>query len=213
MSADAPSRETAFEVLLSGLRADSPAPSAGYRALRQRLVGYFEWRDVDDPDELADETLDRVIARIEQGEQVQSIAAYAFGVARLVLLEWQRGRAVFVSGRSSMFQSTDDEDFPPAPSVTEALDVIGDRAEHEARLVRLEQCLERLAPNERQVVLDYYADHSSGRIAQRRDLIKTLRTSANNLRVKVFRIRAKIEACMLQALREAARELERGTPE
>src|SRR5215211_9543619 len=63
--------------------------SAGERFefLRTKLVFYFEYRRCDDPEELAQETLDRLR---QKKDEVKDPTRYCFGVARNVLHEYWR---------------------------------------------------------------------------------------------------------------------------
>src|SRR5688572_4083361 len=79
--------QQAFDKLLA--RLDSGQEPAGERYLRARrtLVRYFESRRSRVAEEQADETINRVARRLDEGAEIQNVNAYLYGVARLVLLE------------------------------------------------------------------------------------------------------------------------------
>src|SRR5262249_60796897 len=78
----------AFSKLLAELSPDSEAAGEKYEELRGQLIKFFEWRGSLFPDQHADEALNRVARKIDEGERIEkSVTAFALGVARFVLLE------------------------------------------------------------------------------------------------------------------------------
>src|SRR5262245_937900 len=79
----------AFRRLLAWM--DGPADTGGqnYLEIRRRLVLYFDRKNCPSPEELADETLNRVARRLEEEGSITSDtpAHYCYIVARFVLLE------------------------------------------------------------------------------------------------------------------------------
>lgn len=64
-----------------------------YLEMRQRLVAYFDRKNCSAPNELADETLNRVTRRLEEENLTDSeapAAKYCYIVARFVFLEYLR---------------------------------------------------------------------------------------------------------------------------
>src|SRR5215813_2559377 len=99
--------QQAFDGLLICLDSDRQRAAEKYEILRCKLVKFFEWRAcavlaVD----LADGTIDRVARRIEEGEQVQNVSNYAYGVARMVYLENLRELNRADEARGSMANDT-----------------------------------------------------------------------------------------------------------
>ena len=58
-----------------------------------RHLEFFEARGSHTPDEHADETFDRVMRRISEGERIENPAGYCYGVARFVWKEASRRRS------------------------------------------------------------------------------------------------------------------------
>src|SRR5262245_15491467 len=86
---------TGLDALLAALAADRVLAAQRYLELRGRLVRFFAWRQVSTPEDLADETLDRVCRRLADGVRIEAEdpALYVHGVARNVLREhWVRER-------------------------------------------------------------------------------------------------------------------------
>ena len=65
-------------------------PGTGYQLIRFKLIKYFEWQRCVAAEELADETIDRVARKIAEGQQMENLRGFFYGVARLVLKEFQR---------------------------------------------------------------------------------------------------------------------------
>jgi RNA polymerase sigma factor (sigma-70 family) len=63
-----------------------------YRRLRQRLVSYFHYRRCADPEDLADETIKRLLETYPREGELPGLGRWAFGIAQNVHREWLRAR-------------------------------------------------------------------------------------------------------------------------
>ena len=88
---------TGFSRLLARLGPDSDEAAAQYERLRATLEKFFDWHGAWPPEECADETLDRLTRKLEGEIEIVDVRSYALGIARLVLLEWQRRPATLSS--------------------------------------------------------------------------------------------------------------------
>src|SRR5262245_58861720 len=78
----------AFKKLLAELDPNQETAGGKYEELRRQLIKFFEWRGSFFPDELADETLNRLARKIDGGEEIEkNVIALALGIARFVFLE------------------------------------------------------------------------------------------------------------------------------
>lgn len=175
-----------FHRLLARLHPDSVVAADRYEALHQRLAGFFEWRGSHTPEDDADETLDRLARRLEEGVEIGNLDAYALGVARLVLLEALR--------RQERARHREAAATPPPASPPEA----------EARSRCLEGCLATLAAGEREMVLAYYREEGGSQIAARKALAARLGIAPYTLRSRVFRIRERLGGCVRGCLARLA---------
>ena len=82
----------AFERLLRLLDSDRERAGEKYELARRRLIAFFEARGAESPADHADETLNRAARKVAEGERVEDINKYLYGVARLLLLELGRAR-------------------------------------------------------------------------------------------------------------------------
>jgi hypothetical protein len=179
-----PLRSEPFEALLLKLGPDREAAGERYLQLRQRLVAVFEYRRCPLPEELADETLDRVARRLQEmgSEFVGSDPArYVFGVAWNVARESFRrptGAPLPDGWESRLVASAADD---------------GEGVEESC----LENCLERLSPADKRLVLDYHQGERSARIRGRSGLARDLGLTPNALRLKIHRLTSRLRECVL----------------
>ena len=84
--------EGAFRRLLGWLDEGVDSGGEKYLEMRRRLAAYFDRRNCPSPDELADETLNRVARRLEEQGTISETppARYCYIVARFVFLEYVR---------------------------------------------------------------------------------------------------------------------------
>jgi len=183
--------QQAFDKLLVSLASDRNEAGAQFEVIRTKLVRFFEWRSVVAPDEYADETLDRVARRIDEGQEIKNLRGYIYGVARMVLKEEIREREREFVPIEEIGDRIPEE--PPAP------------IEPEAREVCFDRCLDKLAPESRSLILDYYQEERRAKIELRQQLADRLRIPPNALRIRAHRIRTILEKCIINCLQSAER--------
>jgi len=169
-----------FGLLLAAL-GDHAGDGSHYEKLRAKLIFFFTRRLLAFPEDLADEVLNRLIRHLSQGTEIQSVDAFALGIARHVAQE-QRGRKVQVQGVDPVFF-----DNIPAPSAT---------LNNEEEIVRMERCLKRLSRSESRLLRGYYLVAGSNLMDARKKLLKTLGVSSTALRQRVFLARQRLRDCM-----------------
>ena len=168
-----------FGRLLALLAPDLDSAARRYEQLRQRLVRLFEWRGFRHAEDLADQAIDRVVRKIQEGLDLQGteLMRYAGGVARHIAQEtWRRRQREQVG-------SADAERPPFVP---------GRHTTTDLRLAQLEGCLASMGSGDRELILRYYSSDHAARIRNRRELAEELGLRANALRIRAFRIRQKL---------------------
>jgi len=168
--------EPALRRLLEHFSMDETRAALEYEASHRRLIVYFQARGCLPADECADQTLDCVARRLDEGEVVVSIRAYMFGVARRIAAEHnrqeKRRRAAWA---------------PLGPTDTESRAL-------EAEMARLDAQLQRLPRATARLLLDYHrSDERAGR-GHRRRLAERLGISYGALRTRVHRAHARLGA-------------------
>ena len=180
--------DQSLQPLLAWLDPDPDLAGRRYVRLQIKLTAYFEWRGCDLPDARADEALARMTRRIAAGEQVSaSPEAYAYGIARLLAREAFREQE---RQRRALAQAA-----PPPPTPVES----------ERDMDCLEACLARLASGDRELIVRYYSGGEGERIRERRRLAAGLGLSATALRLRAFRLRFALQACVEGCRRETER--------
>ena len=180
-----------FGALLRFLGSDREQAAVRYETIRRRLVRLFEWRGFGNPEDLADETIDRVARRIHEGIEVRSSDPYSYfcGVAYLVSKEV--GRRVSRERMALECEVRERDGWQPASPV--------DEPEDDGRLGCLRRCLQRLPDEQRLLVLRYHQE--SDHIRSRQALSQELGIPMNALRIRVHRIRRKLEQGVRECLR------------
>jgi DNA-directed RNA polymerase specialized sigma24 family protein len=181
-----------FEALLGQLDADRERAGERYETIRRKLVRLFEWRGCAMPEDLADVTMNRVARRLAEGIELRSSDPYGYfcGVAHLVFKESMRRAAreqrVLAEGGAWTPAAFDD----------------GEPADY--RLDGLRRCLALLPPDQRDLVLRYHQGangQGETNIRNRQALAQEVGLPMNALRIRVHRIRRKLESCVHDSLR------------
>jgi DNA-directed RNA polymerase specialized sigma24 family protein len=186
--------QQAFDSLLSWLDNDRDSAASKYEQIRLCLVKIFTCRGCYDPNELADDTINRVTAKVgEIGETYSGDPAlYFYGVAQKVLHEYWRKKPLFQE-----FSQTDREPRRQTAWTLERTDKTEDQ------YACLEKCMDGLAPENRRLVLEYYQDEKRAKINHRRKMAAQLGIAVNALRIRAHRIRLQLQQCVGTCLDEA----------
>ena len=174
-------------MLLAALDGDETRAAEKYETLRYKLANLLTWRGCSnsDADELADLTLDRVAAKISEGEKVENVAAYAGSVARFIFLEHKRKKREDAAG-----------DDLPEVAVDPDVEILNDRDE---RMECLRDCLASTVPNptDQKIIVGYYDTESNekNKVARKR-LAESLDLTIGALKVRACRLRDKLERCI-----------------
>jgi DNA-directed RNA polymerase specialized sigma24 family protein len=185
--------QSAFQQFLKWLDGDTDSGGERYLEIRRRLVFYFDRRNCASPDELADETLNRVARRLEEQGAITdaSPAHYCYIVAKYVLLEAVRApetRKTNIDHLSPSALAASQLAVPATPAVEEAT--------KEKRLNCLEECLRKLQTGDREMILQYYQGEQRAKIERRSQLAERLGLTMNALAIRACRIRTKLESCV-----------------
>lgn len=179
----------AFDSLFFSLDSDRENAGRVYENLRRKLLEFFEARGSCTPDEHADETFDRVMRRIAEGEKLENPAGYCYGVAKFVWMEASRKRA------KAPVELDDNLVFTPTVNGDTAADLEAARQVVEQRLDCLEKCLNHLADETRDFIIEYYKEENGVKIEQRKLLAERLSTTLNALRLRASRLRRELAKC------------------
>jgi DNA-directed RNA polymerase specialized sigma24 family protein len=171
----------ALSKFLARLDPDRERAGESYEHLRLTLTKFFDWRGANFPEEYADETLNRVIRKVDQGDAIDDIPTFCHGVARMVLLE---------KLKSPDHRRSDIESMPPSALLAPQPEEADERREC------LQKCLREMPLESRQLILQYYSDDKRQKINNRLALANQLGIPLNALRSRAQRIRDKLEVCV-----------------
>ncbi len=179
----------AFAKFLAQLDSDAERAGESYVELRLTLVKFFDWRGAHFPEECADETFNRVIRKIDAGEEIRDLASYCHGIARMIFLET-------LKHPDQKKVSLDELALVATPQV--------ESEEKTAREQCFEDCLRHLSAESRELILEYYKDEKRDKIDNRLAQADKLGIPLNALRSRAQRIRNKLEACVKQCIKGKA---------
>jgi len=169
-----------FANFLAWLSPDSDSAGEEYERLRFRLCTFFSQRRCSFPDELADETINRVILKSSE-ENIENKLAYCYGVARNVYRESLRKE------RSHL-------------NIDEVTIAVKAPAEQSFSGECLDKCLAELSPESQNLILDYFSEVKLAKIELHRRISERLEMTQTALRMRVMRIKQKLKVCVQECM-------------
>ena len=170
-----------FASFLEWLSPDSDSAGEEYERLRFRLCTFFSQRHCRFSDELADETINRVILKSSE-EKIENKLAYCYGVAKNVYRE---------SLRKEREHLNIDEVQIAAQSPPE---------EKSFSRECLDKCLAELSAESRSLILEYFSEVKLAKIELHRRISEKLEMSQTALRMRVMRIKQKLKVCVRECM-------------
>ena len=176
----------AFDKLLDSLASDRDSAANKYLEIRANLLKFFEWRGCPFPEDHADETFNRVARKIVDGEEIRNHAAYIIGVARLLVLE-------IIKANTKQREALNE---------FQAVDTTYDELA-EIRIECLQNCLQQLPADSRELIMEYYQGDKSAKIENRKRLGTRLGLTINTLRMRAQRLRDRLQVCVESCVSKA----------
>jgi DNA-directed RNA polymerase specialized sigma24 family protein len=169
-----------FANFLEWLSPDRDRAGDEYERLRFRLCTFFSQRQCGFADELADETINRVILKVSE-EKIESKIAYCYGVAKNIYRESLRKQRTHLDIDDVTIAAKE----PEGPSFSSEC---------------LDQCLEKLPSDSRSLLLDYFSEAKLAKIELHRRISETLQTTQTALRMRVMRTKQKLKICVQECM-------------
>jgi DNA-directed RNA polymerase specialized sigma24 family protein len=169
-----------FVSFLEWLSPDSDRAGEEYERLRFRLCTFFSQRHCAFADELADETINRVILKVAE-EKIENKIAYCYGVARNVYRESLRKERTHL----------DIDDVTIAAKAPEETSFSSEC---------LDQCLDKLPADTRNLLLEYFSEARSAKIELHRRISESLAMTQTALRMRVMRTKQKLKVCVQECM-------------
>lgn len=169
-----------FSDFLEWLSPGGEDAGEAYELLRFRLCTFFAQRRCRFPDELADETINRLMLKSAE-EHIENKLAYCYGVAKNVYRESLR--------KERHHLSVDD--------VTIAADAPAVRSFSEECL---DKCLAELPTESRNLILEYFSEVRMAKIEMRRRISEGFEVTQTALRMRVMRIKQRLKLCVRECM-------------
>ncbi len=183
--------KSSYTNMLNWLDEDSKIAAEKYRVIRLRMVKILDYRGCLESEELADETIERVAGKtIEVIETyIGNPEKYFFGVMNNVYREYLKKPKLQELPETIIQEAvtTDDEDF-------------------QIQYQCLKKCLNKLSAKNKNFILQYYEGEKFHKIQNRKNLADELDANAGVIRVKAFRLRLKLQKCVLKCVAENKNE-------
>src|SRR5262245_3133226 len=175
----------ALDRLLHWLDRDRDRAGQRYEQIRSGLIKVFLCRGSVDPEELADETINRVARKVQEiaGSYVGDPTLYFYGVAKMVHLEYSRRKLA--------------APHPPPPDLEEETDL---------KYECLEQCMQKLSAMNRELILAYYEHETGAKIDRRKELADQMGITTNALWIRAHRIKTDLQNCVKERLKGDRRQ-------
>jgi DNA-directed RNA polymerase specialized sigma24 family protein len=188
MKTDASITKENFDALLNWLSPDGDAAGISYENIRAGLIRYFYFKGCSDGENLADETINRVAAKIESldlDNKNKPITIF-YGFASRIFLEELR--------RQKREVSIDPQAIIPAKPDAEADSSMTDC---------LAICLQKLPNDEKILITNYYSRSGAEKFEYRKTLAEKLGISVGAMHTRVHRLRAALRGCIEKCLCES----------
>lgn len=171
-----------FEYFLQSLSTNETEAGVAYTKLRDSLVRFFQLKGDAEPETAADETIDRVALKFSQNSKIDNLTKYSFGVARLVFLERLRRNQKEKNSHDGFYAN-------------KAL-FSADTIENDEFLFYRE-CFQSLPEPDRRFLERYFMELPNAQQNEnRKKMIDEFGVSVNNLRLKIFRLRKRLNKCL-----------------
>jgi DNA-directed RNA polymerase specialized sigma24 family protein len=161
-----------FAALFQLLEPNARSIEEGFQWCRFKLFKFFDWRNCDDAEDLADETIKRLITNVRAGHQIltDNPYSYVYGIAMNVCKEyWRRKKknpvVIDIDGVADLTVPIVDADCK-------------------------RHCLEQLPKEKYELLIRYYLDPE-----EREALAREQQGTLNALRLQIYRIRSGLRDC------------------
>jgi DNA-directed RNA polymerase specialized sigma24 family protein len=193
----------AFQQLLTALDPDQEKAAERYEMIRRKLLTFFENRGCLSPDELTDETFDRVARRLAAGAIITAPKpdSYCYGVARHVLQEYWKApppppaaeegvrnteQSAPLTKRFGIWKAS-------SPSQIDGQEQSDNGPEIDCQW----QCIKALDRDTRELLMQYYQAEDGVKPKEQRALLaQRLGITMNTLRIRISRIRDRLDECV-----------------
>lgn len=180
-----------FETLLGWLSEDREEAGAEYNKIRAGLLRYFRYKGCSDSHTLADETLNRVAAKIptlDESKNYKKITVI-LGFAKNIVFEHLRNRKK-------------ENDKLKAHLLENNTFESAEEAENSGKIACMNKCLKEISAQEREIFFEYYGQENQKKSVARRQLAERIGCEMRALQVRVFRLRGILAKCIENCMKK-----------
>jgi len=171
-----------FAEFLAWLSPETEKAGEEYERLRFRLLNFFGHRNCRFAEDLADETINRVILKLGE-EEIQNKAAFVYGFAKNVYREALR--------KEKNHLNIDGMNIAENSQIEESTDFSG---------ACLDKCLGELPDENRSLILEYFSEDKQAKIDLHKELSAKFGTTQTALRMRIVRIKQKLKSCVQECV-------------
>ncbi|HUF02688.1 MAG TPA: hypothetical protein VMM38_00780 [Aridibacter sp.] len=168
------------------------------------MIMYFSGRRLSPAEDYADEVIFRAISKISEGEDVEDLRMYVFGIAKFVCLEaYKEPKTVPIDHTGAMPNLSDGEE--PGHLVPDQLIAAPQDLEEDPEdLGCLRSCLAELPEPKRDLLISFYRIKGTDKthIEQRKKLANKHGMTSGTLYTNICRLRKKVGKCVEDCLKK-----------
>lgn len=181
-----------FETLLGWLSDDREQAGTEYLQIRAGLIRFFRFKGCSDAPSLADETLNRVAAKIPHFDETKKVRRMTifYGFASNIFLEYLR-------------KEKKQNEKLNKHLATQNNFTAFDENSNETQLECLNECLGKLSVEEREIFTEYYASEKEKKSEVRKKLAARIKCELNTLQVRIFRMRGILAKCIENCMKKS----------
>jgi DNA-directed RNA polymerase specialized sigma24 family protein len=192
MKKDSQMTQEDFENLLGWFAEDREKAGEKYEQIRHGLVRFYRYRGCDEPESLTDETFNRVARklRVVTFDENVKMNAYFYSFASRIYLEYvaeKRKKATNVE----LDERIQGQYF-----------LLPSEGVQESDFTCLDECLAKLPPEDKKVILQYYSLDKKAKMNLRTNLAEEMNLKMGALHTRVHRIRVALRNCVEKCLAE-----------
>jgi DNA-directed RNA polymerase specialized sigma24 family protein len=185
-----------FQLLLTTLGDSSERGAHEYLNLHKRITTLFINSQSCAPEELADETLNRLAHQLAEGKEINpgSSFPYAYGIANNIRREHWRSCESCKRRRIRRDDENDGDSLDSLP----AIDSLADKEDVDGKgrmLECLDECLAKMNKEERLLLLEYYSEDKTQKIVTRDRMATRLSVTSGALRQRLWKLRTPLRDC------------------
>ncbi|HKS42778.1 MAG TPA: sigma-70 family RNA polymerase sigma factor [Blastocatellia bacterium] len=185
--------EESLNRLLACFHSDRDIAGHKLELLRQKLITFFESHRCHLPEEYADRTIYRVARKLDEGLEIstEDPSRYFLAVAGNILMEYWEEKKKYPISLDDLPHWNDPFSDPTEREIEEMEKILIEQKEE-----YLSKCLQELSDEERELITEYYQGEAAAKVKNRKELAEQRGMPLNALRIRVFRIRKKLEDCI-----------------